>query len=175
MAVFNIVINVVLVVATLVVIWFARQTVTESRKATEAASDTVGAVRDLLTVAQGTAASSEAAAEAARQTVETARAAHQVDERDRLVRQLRDIGQLVESAGYKASAEEESRQGPARRDWLCVDQQYIAVALAWLGVELPQCDALAGARTAFAVKTYAANARSEITAELRKLHAAGNG
>ncbi len=174
MALFNIVINVVLVVATLVVICFAWQTVTESRKATKTASDTVTRLGDLLTVAHGTAEPSEAAAEAARQTVETARAAHQADERDRLVRQLRDIGQLVESAGYKAAAEEDSRQGPVRRDWLCVDQQYIAVAIAWVDVELPQCDALAGARTAFAVKTYAANARSEITAELRKLHVAGN-
>src|SRR5260221_14334313 len=117
MALFNIVINVVLVVATLVVICFAWQTVTESRKATKTASDTVTRLGDLLTVAHGTAEPSEAAAEAARQTVETARAAHQADERDRLGRHLGGHGQPGPSAGYKAGAEEEPRQGAGRGEW----------------------------------------------------------
>lgn len=45
MTVFNVVINVALVVTTLVVIWYAKETVKESRKATKAAQDTVSCRR----------------------------------------------------------------------------------------------------------------------------------
>jgi hypothetical protein len=78
--------NIELVAATLVVIWYGRQAVRESSKATTAAEKTVtkageivGAVRDLLAVAQRTAASSDAAAGAAKQTMELASAARHAD------------------------------------------------------------------------------------------------
>jgi len=52
MNVFIIVANAILVGFTLVVILFAKQTVTESRKTTKAARDTVLALETLLTVAR---------------------------------------------------------------------------------------------------------------------------
>jgi hypothetical protein len=58
MDVFGIVVNVVLVGLTVAVIVFAKQTVTESRKATEAARETVAKVGELLAVARETAAAS---------------------------------------------------------------------------------------------------------------------
>lgn len=163
-------INIVLVIATIAVVWFAWRAGKESRKATEAARATVTAVAQLLEVARSTAASSEAAAGAAAQTVEAAgdllaatRAPHQADERDRLARQLRDLGQLAESAFFKAAAED---GGQPIGGWRCVEQQYVAVALKGIGLELPQCQNLAGASQAFSVKGYAVNARDEIAAEL---------
>ncbi len=187
------VVNIALVVATLLVIWYARAAVRESRKATTAAEETVtksaeivGAVRDLLTATRDTAASSEVAAEASRQTVETARelitharetidvakAARQADERTRLERQLRDIGELAESAFTKAAAESDARP---MAGWRCVEQQYIAVALVGVGLELPKCHTLAGSSQAGSVMGAAVDAREEIREQLRKLHAAETG
>jgi hypothetical protein len=57
--------NAVLIALTLLVIVFAKQTVTESRNATTAMRNTVSALESLLVVARDTAASSEAAAAAA--------------------------------------------------------------------------------------------------------------
>jgi hypothetical protein len=68
----------------------------DSRKATAAARDNVTAVGKLLAVAQQTAASSAASVEAARQTVEIARAARQADERHRQLEQLREAGRTVQ-------------------------------------------------------------------------------
>ncbi len=164
-------VNFVLVALTLVVIWYARKAVRESREATEASRETVTAVRTLLAVAQDTASSSQAAAEAARQTVEVAKVAREGDERARLERQLRDIGELAEQAFWKAAAED----GRRPTAWRCVEQQYIAVALMGVGVELPKCRNLAGSSQAGSVMGAAVGARDEIAAELRKLHASSNG
>lgn len=110
----------VLVVLTGAVTWFAWRTVQESRNATaairkivtegnkaaNAAKETVAALRDLLIVARDTAVSSaesvkaaqetvavsQELVEVARATIEIGRAAHAADERDRKIRQLRDIG-----------------------------------------------------------------------------------
>lgn len=60
MDVLGTVINCVLLVLTFAVVWFAWQTVRESRNATTAAQETVTAIGKLLTVAQETAASSAA-------------------------------------------------------------------------------------------------------------------
>lgn len=64
-----------------------------------------------------------------------ARAAHEADERDRLVRQLRDIGQLVQSAYWKA-AEENSRQAPVKVDWQCVEHS--TSVMIWRQAAKPQ-------------------------------------
>jgi hypothetical protein len=186
-------VNIVLVAMTLVVIWYARATVIESRKATAAAEKTVrkageivGAVRDLLEVARETASSSSAAAEASgqaveaglelvrvtRETVELAKAAREAEERALLERRLRDIGELVERAFAKAAAEDGARP---MAGWRCVEQQYIEVALVGVGVELPECHTLAGSSQAGSVLADAVDARREIAEQLRKLHAEGNG
>jgi len=98
-----IVANAVLVGLTLVVILFAKQAVTESRKATKAARDTASALENLLAVAQDTAASSESAAVAARETVSAARAARTADERDRKVQRLRHIADDTEGHPERAA------------------------------------------------------------------------
>jgi hypothetical protein len=51
----------------------------------------------------------------------------------------------------------------------------LAVALKGIWLNLPACEALAGESQAHAVMTRAINARDEITADLRKILAAGNG
>jgi hypothetical protein len=158
MSVFNVVINVVLVGTTLVVIWYARETVGESRKATKAARDTVAAVEALLAVVRDTATSSQGAADAARQTVEAARAAHEADERDRKVRRLREIGELVERTFEKAAAEAQYRR-PA---WRCIEQRELLPLLVGMEPPLPKCHHLAGESQAAQVFAAAQNAHEEI-------------
>jgi hypothetical protein len=104
MNVFIIVANAILVGLTLVVILFAKQTVTESRSTTKAARDTATALEALLTVARETATSSESAAVAARETVSAATAARAAAERDRKAQRLRHIAKLVEQIFEKAAA-----------------------------------------------------------------------
>jgi hypothetical protein len=163
MDVFGAVVNIVLVAATLAVIWYARETVRESRRATTAAENTVkqageivAAVRELVRVT--------------RETVDVARAAREADERARLERQLRDLGELAERAFTKAAAEDGARP---MAGWRCVEQQYIAVALVGVGVELPKCHTLAGSSQAGSVLAAAVDARHEIAEKLREPHATG--
>jgi hypothetical protein len=188
----------VLVVLTAVVTWFARQTVQESRKATaaiketvsestrgaEAARETVAALQELLTVARDTAVSSAESVKAAQQTVTAAyelvmaarttvdvgRAAHEADEHDRKVRQLRDIGQLAEALFWKAARDSgwESRTG----GWRVVEHNYLDQALVGLADELPRCAALTQANLAENALGMAAEARIEITQALQKLQSA---
>jgi hypothetical protein len=185
----------VLVVLTAVVTWFARQTVQESRKATtairetvtesirgaEAAKETVTAVKDLLAVARDTAMSSARAVEAAQQTVDAARelvitaratvdvgrAAHAADERDRRVRQLRDIGQLAEALFWKA-ARDSDWESPTG-GWRVVEHNYLEQALVGLNDELPRCVALAQANLAETAMGMAAAARTEVSQALQQL------
>ena len=171
MNVFNVIINVALVVTTLAVIWYARQTVEESRKATKAAQETVTAVEALLGVAQDTAASSQAAANAARQTVETATAAHRADERGRSVPRLREIGELVERTFEKAAAAAEYRR-PA---WRCIEQRELLPLLVGVEPPLPKCHHLAGESQAAQVFAAATDAREEIAEALRQIHAEETG
>jgi hypothetical protein len=147
MAVFNVVINVVLVAATLAVIWFASLAVRESRKATSAAEKTVtkageivDAVRDLLAAA----------------------------ERDRRLRQLRAIGGLVEDIFWQAMT-----QGPV---WAgrCKEQNELAHALVGVEPPLPKCSAVVGAGEAGPVSAAAREAREEAAAAINETRAAGN-
>jgi hypothetical protein len=183
----SLIINLVLIALTLLVIWYARQTVQESKKATEAARETVVAVKDLLGVAQETATSSGAAAEGARQTVEaarelitvtqdlvavtqetieTAKAARRAEERAQLERRLRDMGELAESAFWKAAAEEGYQP---LAGWRCIEQQYIATALVGVEIELPECHILAGSSQAGVVMRDARDAVNEIATKLREM------
>ena len=81
---------------------------------------------------------------------------------------LRDIGELAESAFWKAAAES------GAQPWLAGDafeQQYISVALVGMSVEPPQCEALAGSSQVGIVMRDAVDARTEIAAKLRELNA----
>jgi hypothetical protein len=117
MDILGIVINAALLVLTAVVVLFARQTVTESRKATNAAQDTVSAVAKLL-------AAAEASAQAARETIE---------EGERTTRAVQDtvaaLGKLVISSRYTAIASEDAAIGLRNtvhyiRDGLEADKRY---------------------------------------------------
>src|SRR5579859_581445 len=136
------VINCVLVVLTFAVVWFARQTVRESRKATTAAQETVTAVGKLLAVAQETAASSAASVETARQTVEIARAARQADERHRQLEQLREVGRTVQRIKLGALEAMRLREsvgqlGDSR--WRSADQNALGILLVGVEPPLPEC------------------------------------
>jgi hypothetical protein len=166
MNVFIVVANAVLAVLTLVVILFAKQTVTESRKTTKAARDTASALEALLTVARDTAASSEYAAVAARETVSAAAAARAADERDRRARRLRHIAELVEQIFEKAAAAD----GRTRAAWRCIEQRELPPLLVGAELPLPKCDLLAGSSQAGLVFAAAVDARTEIAEQLRQLH-----
>jgi hypothetical protein len=170
MNVFIIVANAILIALTLAVIVFAKQTVTESRKATRAARDTVSALENLLAVALHTAASSEAAAKAARETVQAATAGRAADERDRKVRRLRQIAELVERIFEKAAAAD----GRTRPAWRCMEQRELPPLLVGVEPPLPKSDHLAGSSQAGSVFAAAFDAREEIAEQLRNLHAAEN-
>lgn len=156
MNVFIIVANAILIALTLAVIVFAKQTVTESRKATSAARDT--------------AASSEAAATAARETVQAATAGRAADERDHKVRRLRQIAELVERIFEKAAAAD----GRTRPAWRCIEQRELPPLLVGVEPPLPKSDHLAGSSQAGSVFAAAVEAREEIAEQLRNLHAAEN-
>lgn len=185
----------VLVVLTGAVTWFAwrtvqesrkattamRQTVTESNKAAEAARETVAALKELLTVARDTAISSAESVKAAqntvavsqelvtaaRETINVARAAHVADERDRKMRQLRDIGQLAEALFWKAA--DESGWSARTTGWRVVEHNYLTQALVGLTDELPKCVELTQANFAENALGMAASARREVEQALQQL------
>jgi hypothetical protein len=187
----------VLVLMTGVVTWFGWQTVKESRKATtaiketvkesnkaaEAARETVATVRELLTVARDTAESSAkslAAADrtvaaakelvaAARETIEVAERARAADERDRKVRQLRDVGQLAETLFWKAVRDSDPK--PTLHGWRQIEHNYLDQALVGMHDELPKCVELTQANQPAHAMGAARDAREEVIQALKKLNA----
>jgi hypothetical protein len=158
------VINCVLLVLTFAVVWFAWQTVRESRNATTAARETVTAVGKLLAVAQETAASSAASVEAARQTVEIARAARQADERHRQLEQLREVGRTVQRiklSALEAMSLESVGQALSPR-WRSADQNALGILLVGVEPPLPKCKALVGESQAGQVLAKANAAEAEL-------------
>ena len=186
----------VLVVMTGIVTWFGWQTVREGRKATaaakeavkesnraaEAARETVAAVRELLNVARDTASSSAkslAAADrtvtaanelvaAARETIEVAERARAADERDRKVRQLRDIGQLAETLFWKAVRDSEPK--PTLHGWRQIEHNYLEQALVGMRDELPKSAELTQASQPGYAIGVARDAREEVVQALKKLN-----
>jgi hypothetical protein len=158
-----------------------RQTVTESTKAVEATKETVAALKELLTIARDTAVSSAEAVDAAqktvavsqelvvaaRATVDIGQAAHAADERDRKVRQLRDIGQLAEALFWKAA--DETGWQPLGGGWRVVEHNYLSQALVGMADELPKCVELTQANLAASAMGIAAAAREEVAQTLQKL------
>jgi hypothetical protein len=186
MDVFGTVVNAVLVVLTLAVILFAKQAVTESRKATKAAQDTVSAVKDLLSVSRTMALSADQSAEAAsrtvraseelvehtRETLDIARVARMADEHNRQVRRLWDIAEVVERAFEKAAAEADYRP---QTGWSCTEQRELAPLIVGVTPPLEKCRALAGASQAGLVFSAARLARDEVAERLQRLHAGALG
>jgi hypothetical protein len=168
---FNAAINILLLLGTFAVIWFAMRTLAEGRKATAASQDMVTAAQSLLAVTRDTAESLQAAADAARRTVEAATVAHEADERHRKVRRLTEIGELVEQVLNKARTE---AQRYARSDWQCAEQRVIGPLLAGAEPPLPKCRALTEASEAVKVVAAAQEARDEVDEALRQVQAGGS-
>jgi hypothetical protein len=115
-------------------------------------------------VAQETAASSAASVEAARQTVEIARAARQADERHRQLEQLREVGRTVQR--IKLSALEADRLESITQEvnprWRSADQNLLGILLVGVEPSLPNCKALVGESQTGQVMTKAVAAENEL-------------
>jgi hypothetical protein len=154
----NVGLTVVLVVAALVTVKFARDAGRDSAKAAGAAEATVSAVRDLLVVAQGT-------AEAGQQTVEALASIRAADAHDRRLRRLRNIASLVGQINWKARY--------TVLDSRLSEQSELAGLLGGLEDELPECKALAGEGQPNHVLGAGLRALAEITAVLKRSHESG--
>ena len=73
---------------------------------------------------------------AARETTEVAERARAADERNRKVRQLRDIGQLAETLSWKAVRD--SDLNPTLHGWRQIEHNYLEQALVEMRDEFPK-------------------------------------
>jgi hypothetical protein len=179
----NTVINIVLVVATIAVVWFAWQTVEEARKATKEESNAVTELKALVTevqnlvaTAQETAASSANSVEAARETVKLSRDAavmsrlwQQANALDRRRERVERIGELVERLFWSVE--------PSLRDevvhpsrWMPM-RNHLGQLLVGLKEDLPHCAAILNAAATSSAFESAKLGRQEIDVELAQIHA----
>jgi methyl-accepting chemotaxis protein len=142
-----------------------RNTVSELQRLAEHSRDTVGELRRVATATSGTveelervAAQLEQVAEHARHTVELAREAAAASERDRKMRQLRDIAGLIETIFWKAA----EQAGRAPTQWRCAEQNELGAVVAAYGEPLPLSLTLRGEGGAETVMGTAARAREEV-------------
>jgi hypothetical protein len=148
----------VTVVVTLVVVWYARQTVREARRATAEEKKTVAKLEELLGVVGDLTASSRDTLKAAERTAELtaeARDAAQRNSQVALLRQLlRTVEEIQSASAHKAAAHLQD-QGPIAEwdeEWRCPQQHDLAAALKGAaGTELSACRSLAAARGAINV------------------------
>jgi hypothetical protein len=154
----NTILTIVLVAATLVTVWFARQAASDGHEAAAAAKDTVTKAGEIAEATRATVSELRGVAEHARATVELAREAAAADERDRKMRQLRDIAGLVETIFWKAA----DRAGRAPTQWRCPEQNELGAVVSTYGEPLPVSLTLSGDSGADAVMGTAAQARQEI-------------
>lgn len=102
--------------------------------------------------------------EAARQTVEIARAARQADERHRQLEHLREIGRTVQR--IKLSALEawhvQSIAQEVNPRWRTADQNALGILLVGVEPPLPECKALVGESHARQVLAKAVAAEAEL-------------
>jgi hypothetical protein len=179
------------------VVWFAWQTVKESRKATnaereavaelktlvQAAKEATDAERETLAVlgtlvqaAKDTAASSETTMRAARETAEISQAALDADRRYRQLDQLRAIHRLVQDVRMAAAGAvraEAMATIPPRPTWRCAQQEELRHALVGAVPELPMCRALAVTSDAIKVRAAGGAAEVEVGDVFRSLGAEG--
>jgi nitrogen fixation/metabolism regulation signal transduction histidine kinase len=131
---FVVVTSVVAIVPTLVVIWFAWQTVQESRRVTERLNEVITSLGQLLMTAQETVTTAKATAqelasatEAAQQTATIVKLSRDLAEFERKERALRDVEELAERIFWLAGSTSDPPVLPA--GWRCVEQQYLGQAL----------------------------------------------
>jgi hypothetical protein len=195
MDVFGVVVNIVLIVLTAVVVYFAWRTVREGRDAGQALKETVASLKDLLAATKESAALVAQSADAAKQTVTSltdliaatnqaaqhmadssaaaqetvaiAKATREQAEYDRKLRALMDVEELAERIFWQAAAASgyESMTG-----WRIADQNYLGQALARVEISLPASRRLvAGLGTAEAVMGAARDAQREAEFAIRQL------
>jgi hypothetical protein len=195
MDVFGVVVNIVLIVLTAVVVYFAWRTVREGRDAGQALKETVASLKDLLAATKESATLVAQSADAAKQTVTSltdliaatnqaaqhmadssaaaqetvtiAKATREQAEYDRKLRALMDVEELAERIFWQAAAASghESMTG-----WRIADQNYLGQALARVEISLPASRRLVGGLgTAEAVMGAARDAQREAEFAIRLL------
>lgn len=179
----NTVINIVLVVATIAVVWFAWQTVQEARKATTEEHNAVTELQKLVTqvqklvaTAQETASSSASSVEAAGETVKLSRDAaemsrlwQQANALDRRRERVERIGEMVERLFWSVE--------PSLRDqvvhpstWMPM-RNHLGQLLVGLTKDLPNCAAILNAAATSSAFESAKLGRQEIEMELAQIDA----
>jgi hypothetical protein len=149
---------------TLVVIWYARGTIIEARKATTEEKNTVAELQSLLTAVGDLTATSRDTLKEARRTAELASQAQDRDQSAQLVAQLRQILRLTKEIEVAASQDPTGVEA----SWRCVEQLYLAAALDhYSSVELSECRKLVDIRGMAAVKAAAEAASFEVDSALR--------
>jgi hypothetical protein len=157
--------SVISTVATVAAVVFAWRAAVSAREANRYARETAQAAEEANTLARQTTVVSREASAYARQTVEATRAAHEAHERDRRLEELREIGRLVESIFWAASAQRPDLQ------LRVVEQNDLAQALAGIDPPMPSCHEVVSAATAGQMMGAAGQARIEVEIAIRNLRA----
>ncbi len=167
-------INIVLVLATIAVVLYARQTVREARNATAEEKKIVTELQKLVATAEQNAASSATTMEAARETAEISRAALDDARRYRQLEQLRAIYRLVQDIRLSVdNAKVMEATGVSRPTWRCPQQGELRHAIVGSVPELPKCRELAGASGTLQVGAAVEYADDELGNAFRSLGAEG--
>ena len=157
--------SVVSTVATVAAVFYAWRAAVSARQANRYASETAQAAEDANTYARQTAEISREASAYTRQAVEATRAAHEADERDRRLQELREIGRLVESIFWQA----DNHRGESR--FRVPEQNQLAQALAGIDPPMPRCSDVAEGGSADQVFGAASRAREEVKMAIRDFRA----
>jgi hypothetical protein len=170
------ILGILTVLATLVVIWFAWQTVKEARKATTEERNAVGELQALVTKVGDLSRSTAQLVEATRRTAELTAEARDNDQGRSRVGQLREMLALVdqiESELDRVNLDEFKATGAiaehSDRQWWQQFELKGMVEKGVDGIELPACRRLAAARGAATVTIAATDASIELQKALRGL------
>jgi hypothetical protein len=153
---------------TLVVIFFARRTVTEAKQATAEEKNTVRELTKLLTAVGELTASSERSVKAGEQTLEFAVKTWDTERRHSHASKLRHVLKIVDEIhGKGARTFEPADPG---NSWRCDEQDYLEAELTRLdGTDLPRCRVLARSRGVDNVVIAASEAKVELERTLLAL------
>jgi preprotein translocase subunit YajC len=163
------ILSVVAIVLTLVVIWFAQQTVREARKATQEERNAVNELRELVTTVGGLAASTTQLVGSAEISSVLASAAGERDKLRDLIERLKSMLKLVYEINN--SAYERAATGPEYAFWTCPEQQDLGATLQGIELDLPGCKELARAYGTHSVYQAAPAAAVELQNMLHDLGA----
>jgi len=157
--------SVVSTVTTVAAVVFAWRAALSARDANRYARETAQAAEEANTYARQTAEMSREASAYARETVAATRAAHEADERDRRLRELQEIGRLVESIAWQAGrASLEDNFGVA-------EQNLLRQALVGIDPPMPICLMVAQADLPDDAAEAAGEAGDEVERAIRNLRA----